>query len=102
MGIICDEKGDLKEQFIEWFRKLTVLAEIEIPRYIQNMPNNLKNCAFQTFCYASNHAHSAIVFLRIEIADQVKLFLLLAKSQMNFFKMHNYTLNGTFSSLDWL
>ena len=58
--------------------KLNILEEIEISRYIQITPDNLKNCTLHTFCDASKHAYAAIVFLRIEIADEVKLFFLAA------------------------
>ena len=84
MGITWDEEvtSDLKEEFIEWFSELNILGETEIPRYIQITSDNLKNCILHTFCDASKYAYAAILFLRIEIADQVKSFLLAAKSRI--------------------
>lgn len=85
IGLTWDEEitGDLKNEFIGWFRELNILEEIEIPRYIQVTPDNLKKCTLHTFCDASNQAYAAVVFLRIEKADQVKLFLLAAKSRIS-------------------
>ena len=86
VGITWDEEvtSDLKENFIEMSHELSILEEIEIPRYIQITSNNLKNCTLHTFCDSIKHA--AIVFLRIEKTDQVKLFHLAAKSRISLLK----------------
>ena len=67
MGITWDKEGtsDLKEEFIEQFRELNILEEIEILRYIQNTQGNLKNCILHTFCDASKHGYAAFVILRV-------------------------------------
>ena len=83
MSITWDEEGisGLKEEFIECFRELNVLKEIEIPRYIQIIPDNLKNCGLYTFCDASKHVY-AVMFLKMKIANQLKLFLHAVRSQI--------------------
>ena len=42
----------------------------------------MKNCTLHKFCDASKDAYAAVVFLRMEITNQVKLFLLAAKSRI--------------------
>ena len=84
MGVDWDEeiREDLKKEFLQWFTDLKTLEEIDIPRWIQVTSENQKNCSLHTFCDASKEAYAAVVFLRIEEKDDVKISLLSAKSRI--------------------
>ncbi|GBM83168.1 hypothetical protein AVEN_43666-1 [Araneus ventricosus] len=74
--------GNLRKEFLQWFQDLRILEEIHISRWINVTAENLKHCTIHTFCDSSKEAHAAVVFLRLEEEDSVKLSLLAAKSKI--------------------
>ncbi|GBL76206.1 hypothetical protein AVEN_234478-1 [Araneus ventricosus] len=74
--------GNLRKDFLQWFRDLKILEEIHISRWINVTAENLKHYTIHTFCDATKEAHAAVVFLRLENEGSVKLSLLAAKSRI--------------------
>ncbi|XP_071043841.1 uncharacterized protein [Parasteatoda tepidariorum] len=75
MGVAWDEeiREDLKKEFLQWYAELKILEEIEMPRWIKVNSECLEKCSLHTFCDAGKEANSAVVFLRIEEKNGVKI-----------------------------
>lgn len=70
-------EGKLKQEFLQWSRKIKLLKNVEIPRTI-----GVGKVTLHTFGDVSGAAYAAVVFARVEWGDSVKVTLLNAKSRV--------------------
>ena len=62
------------------YNAFKILNNIEILRFVQTTPENLNECTIHTFIDASKDVYTAVIFLRFEKENEVKLNLLIATS----------------------
>ncbi|GFQ74926.1 uncharacterized protein TNCT_486951 [Trichonephila clavata] len=82
IGWDAEITGNLRKELLKWFQNLKILEETNMPGWINVTTENLKHCTIYTFCDVSKEVYAAVVFLRFEEEDSVKLSLLSAKSMI--------------------
>ncbi|GBL97892.1 hypothetical protein AVEN_127004-1 [Araneus ventricosus] len=84
MGKSWDQEitDELRKEFLQWFKKLRIFNDIQIPRFVQISSNDLSSCTIHTFVDGSKDAYVAISFLIVEKGDRIESFLLAAKSRV--------------------
>ncbi|XP_054281343.1 uncharacterized protein LOC128999010 [Macrosteles quadrilineatus] len=74
--------SDISKLFILWYNELSALGKVKIPRWIGKMTMDSNGCSIHTFCDASKDAYATVIYLRVEIEDEVRVQLLSAKSRV--------------------
>ncbi|XP_054713062.1 uncharacterized protein LOC129222571 [Uloborus diversus] len=83
-GLNWDEEiaEDLRKKFLTWFDCLKDLNSISFPRWIKFPLTDTHSCSLHTFCDASKDAYATVVFLRVQIEDNVDVYILASKSRL--------------------
>lgn len=71
---------DVKKEFLEWWSEVPDLDNIHIPRHV--CASRQERCQIHTFSDASQFAYAAIVFLRVDLGDEVSVQLIQTKSRV--------------------
>ena len=74
----------IQTQFCKWMKELKYLENIQIPRWLIGMTEDIHNVkiSIHTFTDASDVAYAAAVFLRIERKYEVKVQLIQSKARI--------------------
>lgn len=76
-----DLEGGLKKEFISWWSEIRKLEAVSVTRHAYgNLGAKLQ---LHTFCDASKNAYAAVIFLRSEDENGVKIRILQAKSRVS-------------------
>ncbi|OXA53364.1 Cytochrome P450 4C1 [Folsomia candida] len=74
-------EDSVKKEFIDWWKEVSVLEKIGIPRWAFNS-ENANNVQLHVFSDASKLAYAAVIFARIEGEHGVSIQLLQAKARI--------------------
>ncbi|CAB0005219.1 unnamed protein product [Nesidiocoris tenuis] len=73
---------DIGLQFRAWVKDIIHLSDLKIPRWISTTGARNENCSLRVFSDACQTSYAAVVFLRVELDDQVNVQLLAAKARV--------------------
>lgn len=73
---------DLKNRFLKWMKDLKGLEKIKVPRCFLGQISESDNVSLHIFCDASKVAYAAVIFIRVENIEGVKVYFVQAKSRV--------------------
>ena len=84
LGVSWDEPLDenIRSKFIKWFDQLKNLSKIRIPRCFLGSLDGIDELSLHTFVDASKFAYAAVIFLRVQRGNDVRVNFMQAKSRV--------------------